>query len=158
MDGVIETPRLRLRPAVTRDVEAIAIAAEATSTGRISALVASQAHWWSEHGYGLWVALPRSDDSLVGWFGLRPGSDATQPELIFGLAPMARGRGLATEAAKAVISFAMALPCVSTVWAATAVDNVASVAVMKRLGMVLESREPLDGVESFIYRSPRNGI
>ncbi len=77
---------------------------------------------------------------------------------MFGLEVSSRGQGLATEAARSVVTYALALPGVMSVWGATAVGNVASAAVMRRIGMSLESEGPLDGVQSFIFRVKSNGI
>jgi RimJ/RimL family protein N-acetyltransferase len=138
--GLLETERLLLRLAVEGDVAGIARAAETTSTTRILASVANQRRWWQEHGYGLWVLLPRGSEFVIGWCGLKPGIDPAHPEIMFGLAPMSRRQGLATEAARAV-------------WGATAKHNGASAAVMTRVGMAFESEGPLDGVQSLIYRA-----
>ncbi len=158
MSGHIDTERLLLRLANEGDVAAIAHAAETTSTARISESIANQTRWWQEHGYGLWVLLPRGTERVIGWCGLRPGADPTHPEIMFGLEPASRGQGLAAEAARAVVAYALALPGVSSVWGATATGNAASAAVMRRVGMAFESESPLDGVQSLVFRARQNGI
>jgi RimJ/RimL family protein N-acetyltransferase len=150
--GLLETERLLLRLAEGGDVAAIALAAETSSTSRISLSVAKQKGYWEERGYGLWVLVPRGSELIVGWCGLKPGANPAHPEIMFGLAPAARGKGLATEAARAVVAYALSLPGVSSVWGATAKGNAASAAVMMRVGMAFESEGPLDGVQSVIYR------
>ena len=158
MLGRIETERLLLRLADEGDVAAIARAAETTSTARISASIANQTRWWQEHGYGLWVLSPRGSERVIGWCGLKPGADPAHPEIMFGLEAASRGQGLATEAAQSVVTYALALPGVSSVWGAAATGNVASAAVMKHIGMSLESEGPLDGVQSLVFRAKSNGI
>lgn len=152
MLGLLETERLLLRLAEEGDVAAIALAAETSSTSRISLSVANQKGCWQECGYGLWVLMPRESELVVGWCGLKPGANPAHPEIMFGLAPAARGKGLATEAVRAVVAYALSLPGVSSVWGATAKGSAASAAVMKRVGMAFESEGPLDGVQSLIYR------
>jgi RimJ/RimL family protein N-acetyltransferase len=154
----IDTERLLLRLAGESDVAAIAHAAESTSTARIFGSIANQTHWWQEHGYGLWVLLPRGSERVIGWCGLKPGADPTHPEITFGLELASRGQGFATEAVRAVVAYALALPGVSSVWGATATGNAASAAVMKRVGMAFESEGPLDGVQSLVFRAKHNGI
>jgi [ribosomal protein S5]-alanine N-acetyltransferase len=144
-----------MRPAKTDDVAGITVVANDASLDRIASFVARQTHWWAAHGYGLWVLQLRSNMALVGWCGLRPGDDASSPEVLYGLAESSRGAGLATEALKAVINFALEIPNVSSIWAATAIGNVASAAVMRRGGMTFEKRALLDGVDSYIYRYSR---
>ena len=158
MLGRIDTERLLLRLAEEGDIAAIARAAETASTTRISASVANQSRWWQQHGYGLWVLLPRGGDRVLGWCGLKPGTDPAHPEIMFGLGVESRGQGLATEAVRSVVSYALALPGVSSVWGATVPGNTASAAVMRRVGMSLESEGPLDGVQSLVFRVRSNGI
>ena len=158
MSGRIDTQRLLLRLADEGDVPAIARAAETTLTARISASIENQTRWWQEYGYGLWVLLPRGSERVIGWCGLKPGADPAHPEIMFGLEAASRGQGFATEAARSVVAYALALPGVSSVWGATVPGNAASAAVMKRIGMSLESEAPLDGVSSLVFRAKNNGI
>lgn len=153
--GAIETERLLLRLAEHEDIGTLARVAEARTTDRISATIESQPAVWEQHGYGLWVIVPRMEMRLVGWCGLKPGSTPHKPEIMFGLEAESRRQGFATEAVRAVIAFALARPDVESVWGATATGNLASAAVMKRAGMVLETAGALDGVPSFIFRVAR---
>jgi RimJ/RimL family protein N-acetyltransferase len=77
---------------------------------------------------------------------------------MFGLEAASRGQGFATEAAQSVVTYALALPGVSSVWGAAAVGNAASAAVMRRIGMSLESEGALDGVQSLVFRAKNHGI
>lgn len=61
-------------------------------------------------------------------------------ELGYLLAPDARGRGLATEAARAAVAFAFDAMDVWRVEAETTPHNLASQAVMRRLGFMFEAR------------------
>ena len=77
---------------------------------------------------------------MLPGFGGEPDSEAAQrntPEigLFWMLSPKHRGKGYATEAARALISFAFADMNVRRIVATTEYDNLASVAVMKRLNM-----------------------
>jgi len=87
---------------------------------------------------------------------LKPGSTPDKPEIMFGLEAESRRQGFATEAVKAVIAFALTKPDVQSVWGATASGNLASAAVMKRAGMVLETAGVLDGIPSYIFRVARS--
>ena len=131
--------------------------AGAKNLERIAPFVSTQLRCWSTHGYGLWVILIQGDSTVTGWCGLRPGDTPLQPEALYGLGSAAQGKGYATEALRAVISFAFSVPGVSSVWAATGIGNTSSVAVMKRAGMLFERQEELDGVDSSMYRINRNG-
>jgi ribosomal-protein-alanine N-acetyltransferase len=57
-----------------------------------------------EHGFSLWAAVDRSDDSLIGRCGLLPQSlqGREEVEIAYLIARTHWGRGLATEAALAI--------------------------------------------------------
>ncbi|HEV2363850.1 MAG TPA: GNAT family N-acetyltransferase [Caulobacteraceae bacterium] len=97
-------------------------------------------------GYGMWAAERKSDGAVIGSIGVRrvrpewnhPLSGST--ELGWRLARPAWGAGYASEGAAAALAWAWANLPVDEIVAFTAVPNVRSQAVMKRLGMI---REPL---------------
>ncbi|WP_130175897.1 GNAT family N-acetyltransferase [Cryobacterium sp. SO1] len=91
------------------------------------------------HGFGLW-ALERGDTGeFIGFTGLAPmlegipGSDGV--EVGWRLARAAWGRGFATEAAAAALSWAFTELALAEVNSITAVLNIRSRRVMERLGM-----------------------
>lgn len=108
---------------------------------------------FAAHGYGLWLVLRADGEEAMGWCGLKAGPDPALPELMYGLMPPARGKGLATEAVCAVLAHAMALPGVTEVWGAARPTNPASARVMERAGLVFAGRSLLDGAEYDVYRT-----
>jgi RimJ/RimL family protein N-acetyltransferase len=94
----------------------------------------------SQNGWGLWAA--EFEGAFIGFVGVsRPRFEADFTpcvELGWRLAHHAQGRGLATEAARAVLQFARAeLPNESIV-SFTVPANLPSRRVMEKLGLVLE--------------------
>jgi RimJ/RimL family protein N-acetyltransferase len=86
------------------------------------------------------------DDTVIGSINLKgPPSDRGDVEIGWGLIVEARGRGLATEAARAVIEWAFESPEVRRVIATIPSDNERSQKVARRLGMqpTLERRRDL---------------
>lgn len=107
-----------------------------------------------EEGLGGWVVLDRSSGTLVGFAALirrEPGD----PELMYGLAPEWWGRGIATEAGRAVLAYAFSALNCERVTAATDVPNVASARVMERLGMRFTHRATLNGLDTVFYEVRR---
>ena len=151
--AILNTPRCHLRPAVLADESLVRVAAADTS--RIGQLMVHSAQWWVAHHYGLWILVDVKSHQPIGWCGLRPGDSPLNPELFYGLAPSAQGKGLASEAARAAVHYALTLPGIESVWAATRIDHAVSIAVMERIGMVFERRGNLDVVESVVYRIRR---
>lgn len=103
-------------------------------------------------GIGQWLLFERGRaDEAVGFAGLRPFRGSEVPQLLYGLAPHARGRGLATEAAAAVVSYAFERLGFAHVVASTDEPNRASVAVMQRLGMTPVEPLPVDGRATLFF-------
>jgi [ribosomal protein S5]-alanine N-acetyltransferase len=142
----LETTRLRLRPFRAADVGLVhALWTDADvrrflfddrrlspedTRSRIEASLAN----FEQHGYGLWLAFARDGGALVGFAGLLRAEEAP-PNLIYGIAPDFWGRGYATEAARAVLDYALTLPGLAKVAADVDEPNTASVRVLEKLGM-----------------------
>lgn len=103
------------------------------------ALAARADALFDQHGYGLWALEHASSGTFLGFTGLAPmpvgipGSGGV--EVGWRLAREFRGRGYATEAARAALGFAFGELALSEVHSITAVINLPSRAVMERLGM-----------------------
>ena len=89
---------------------------------------------FEQHGYGLWLVLARDTGCLVGFAGLLR-SEGDTPNLIYGIHPDFWGEGYATEAARAVLSYALEKLALPKVKADVDEPNVASVRVLEKLGM-----------------------
>jgi RimJ/RimL family protein N-acetyltransferase len=61
---------------------------------------------FEQSGWGLWTLHLAADAPLIGVCGLAPFGHAPGVELLFSLAPIHRSKGLATEAATAVLTHA----------------------------------------------------
>jgi ribosomal-protein-alanine N-acetyltransferase len=85
-------------------------------------------------GYGLWLIREREGGALAGTAGLRPLEELGL-EVIYSLAPSAWGKGYATEAARAVVDYALGPLGLPEVLAEIDAGNRASAAVAERLGM-----------------------
>jgi [ribosomal protein S5]-alanine N-acetyltransferase len=152
LDDIDELHALWTRPEVRRylwdDQTITRERAEATVREFMSA---------EDEGIGGWLVLDRSSGTLMGFAALirrEPGD----PELMYGLAPDWWGRGVATEAARAVLTHAFsALDC-ARVTAATDVPNAASARVMERLGMRFTHRGPLNGLDTVFYELRRDDV
>jgi RimJ/RimL family protein N-acetyltransferase len=132
---VLETERLLLRRPTAED-----------------AGMAYHLEQWERAGIGKFVVVRRADGVTVGRVGIQllhpetwqPAGETGVPELGWTLHPEHRGRGYATEAARAVRDWYQAERLVSLI----PPDNVASQAVARRLGAVpgAEVHLPRDGM------------
>jgi [ribosomal protein S5]-alanine N-acetyltransferase len=88
----------------------------------------------TEPGGGLWALHDRASGAFVGYCGVDPGEDTDEPELTYALLPTWWGRGLATEAARAVLD--LADRTLSELAATADPANIASLRILAHLGFV----------------------
>lgn len=85
--------------------------------------------------FGVWVMIERDDQSVVGDIGfLGPPDGAGSIEVGYSVIPDRRRRGYATEAAGAMVEWAISQSGVRTVVAGCDSDNAPSVRTLERLG------------------------
>jgi RimJ/RimL family protein N-acetyltransferase len=156
---MIETERLILRPYADADRAPFAEINGHPEVGRWLAGVLDReasdalmdrinAHI-SEHGFGFWAAERRSDGRLVGAIGLLVVRDGALPcgpavEIGWRLHPDAQGQGLASEGAAAALAWGFLRLPVDEIVAFTAQGNLASRAVMRRIGMAHDPARDFD--------------
>lgn len=161
----LTTDRLLIRPLVAQDLDAVqeVYGDSPGGTGR-----AERERWllWTTLGYGELARLQqppygdrgivlRETGRLIGLCGFVPCLDAfaqlpafgaaaapspasTEFGLYWAIAPSDRRRGYATEASRALIDYAFRRLRLQRIIATTTADNLASIAVMRRLGMRIE--------------------
>lgn len=94
---------------------------------------------------GVWAAIEKSSGDFLGWFSLRPDDDpARGGDLGYRLRRPAWGRGLATEAARALLDRAFRDLNLPRAYATTYEHNLASRRVLEKLGMRLVRRFRLE--------------
>ena len=152
MDHVLSTERLVLRPVTTDDhaallahwtqpdVRRFLFDGAALSAAEVTETIGESVADVAARGYGIWLielgsgAALAGSAPLVGTAGLRPLEESGL-EIFYSLAPGAWGRGYATEAARAVVEYGLGPLGLPEVLAEVDEGNIASVAVVKRLGM-----------------------
>jgi [ribosomal protein S5]-alanine N-acetyltransferase len=146
VDHFLTTERLVLRPVTAPDHAALLALWTAPEVRRflfdgavlspaeITGVIEDSVRDFAAAGYGLWLIRERDGTGLVGAAGLRPLEDLGL-EVFYGLAPGAWGRGFATEAARAVVEYALGPLGLTEVLAEVDEGNAASAAVLRRLGM-----------------------
>jgi RimJ/RimL family protein N-acetyltransferase len=107
---------------------------------------------WAWRGYGPYALEERAGGAVVGLAGLWFPNDWSEPEIKWALVPAARGRGYASEAARAVRAMARErLPGVRLI-SLIALGNEASVRVAVAAGASLEREIDFRGGRAAIYR------
>ena len=146
MSCVLETTRLQLRPCQLEDIQLVhtlwtsdrirffLFDNRVISSDEAQSFVEDSLANFEQHGYGLWLVFMRDIDHLVGVAGFLPSEEGT-PSLIYGVHPDRWGNGYATEAASAVLSYALENLALPKVRADVDEPNIASVRVLEKLGM-----------------------
>lgn len=146
VDHVLKTERLVLRPVTVHDhtallahstdpeVRQFLFDGAVLSAEEVLAVIADSESTFASDGYGLWAIQEPSRPALAGMAGLRLLDDLGI-EIVYSLAPPAWGKGYATEAARAVLDYALGTLALPEVLAEVDEGNAASVAVVERLGM-----------------------
>ena len=146
MSHVLTTERLVLRPVTTGDhatllahwtapdVREFLFDGEILSSATTGQVIDDSERDFAATGYGLWLVFERETSGLAGTAGLRPLEDLGI-EILYSLTAQARGKGYATEAAGAVLDYALGVLGLPEVLAEIDAGNQASVAVVTRLGM-----------------------
>lgn len=82
------------------------------------------------------AVIDKATGGLIGWVGLGPLEfDPARIELYYGLSEACWGRGLATEAGRAMLDFGFRTLALPEIVAVASPENKASVRVLEKLGM-----------------------
>ncbi len=145
MTIAIETPRLIIRSVTMADVEGV-MASWKLDEGPISHTEAGQKVSWmlSNHAQNrlgkvvhLCLAIIlKGTGGFIGWCGLDHRDQAkADPALFYLLKAAYWGKGLATEAAQALLGYAFGEMGLSSIHGGAAPENLASKRVMEKIGM-----------------------
>lgn len=102
--------------------------------------------------FGLYRA---EDEQFIGGMGLHREPDAHLAELGYWIAVPHWGRGYASEAARAVISFGFETLELEKIYARTMSDNPASERVMTKNGMIFEGEFKREAVKDGVFKDLR---
>jgi RimJ/RimL family protein N-acetyltransferase len=125
-----------------------------TVRGQIEWSVAS----FEERGFGHFTVHLGAVPGFIGFAGLRPIGTLPEVELLYALHPGYWGRGLATEAARAVLRFGFTEAGLAEILAGSDPPNVASFRVMQRLGMTFLRNTEIGGRPARYYRITREAF
>ncbi len=162
MAQVLGTRRLLLAPLTAADTDALhglwttpevrhfLWDGEVIPHERTAAIVAESARLFAVHGFGLWGARLRDGSSLVGFGGYWYFRDPPELALLYGMAAEHWGQGLATELARAVMTYGLTVLGFPEIRASTDVGNQASARVLEKLGLGFERRAVVGGLDRVV--------
>jgi [ribosomal protein S5]-alanine N-acetyltransferase len=162
---VIETKRLFLRELAPSDDAAVAAmfadpdvmkfvgAGGVLELEDAQRMIERERKHYAERGWGQWATVERATGRMVGVCGLIEWPDidgAEELEVAYLLAKPYWGKGYATEVAAVILERALEIrpDPISLIY----VDNAASIAVAKKIGMVHQRDVPFAGSTIGLYR------
>jgi [ribosomal protein S5]-alanine N-acetyltransferase len=144
---------LNSEPLTMRFVGGVRTPAEsAAELGRI--LAASVSH--ESQACGGWAIRLAADRTFVGRVGIKRAAETGEHELLYAVREAFRRRGLASEAAAAVVGRTFERD-VAKVIACASPENEASIALMRKIGMTFERRARMYGEDVVVYAALRRG-
>lgn len=160
----IRTERLLLRPVTADDIDdLVALHDDPLVAEYLGARdrewyewrIAASLEEWKLRGHGFVVIADAGSGRFLGRGGFKFWPEFGETELGWVLRPQARGRGIATEAARALLDWGFEELPVPYVTAMIRPGNEASIAVAERLGMSPSREDELRGDEVVVYSIDR---
>jgi RimJ/RimL family protein N-acetyltransferase len=163
--NVIETERLTLRRLTMNDLDALAAIyadAEVRKYFPEGVLTYEQTKeelewiinvYYGQYGFGLWATMLKETNEFIGRCGLLPWTidGREEVEVAYLLAKEHWGRGLGTEAARAILAYGFGELRLSRLICLIDPANEASVKVAMKIGMSLEREAEIDGEPTLVY-------
>jgi [ribosomal protein S5]-alanine N-acetyltransferase len=161
----IETPRLILREFDRSDLPALTPIFADPQVMKFSTMgiySISQTEKAIDHfidsynrlGFGFWAVILKESNLLIGYCGLAIDriDNQDEPEIGYRLNSKFWGKGFATEAASASIEYGFDRIKLPYILGAAQPKNIASVRVLKKLGMTFEKETIFRGVAMDVYK------
>jgi RimJ/RimL family protein N-acetyltransferase len=92
---------------------------------------------YRNYGYGRWACVLKASGEVIGFAGLKYLADSQEVDIGYRLLPTYWGQGLATEACRAILDYGRTRLGLERIIGLVDPENVASVRVLEKLGLVL---------------------
>lgn len=102
-------------------------------------------------GYGRWACVLKASGEVIGFCGLKYLPELSCVDVGFRFLPGYWGRGLATEACRASLSFGFGVLELDRIFAFVLPENGASIRVLEKVGMRPAGRVDYDGQTALRY-------
>ena len=146
MKFILETPRLLLREfeitdaesffQLNNDPEVVRYTGDVAfkNIDEAKALIENYVPY-QKYGYGRWSVILQETDELIGWCGLKFQEDTKLIDLGYRFFKKHWNNGYATEAARACVEYGFQKLGMTEIMARAMKENIASIEVMKKIGM-----------------------
>ena len=111
-----------------------------------------------EENLGRWAVHLNENNQLIGWCGLKYRPELDETDLGYRFIKSAWSQGYATEAAAATLQYGFKILQLKTITGRAHINNIASLAFLKKIGMQFIREENIDHcpVKIFVAENSRN--
>lgn len=102
---------------------------------------------------GRWALHLKTDQSFVGWCGLKKRTDLDEIDLGYRLLPSAWGNGYATEAAGACLDYGLSTLNIGEITGRAHIENTASITVLQKIGMTYQRESIVEGCKVKVFKA-----
>lgn len=128
------------------------------SLAKVRRLIEKQQKHWEEHGFGWWALALQDTDQLIGWCGLNFLPETDEVELKYLLAEEFWGDGIATEASRVSLNYALTATDLDQIIGLLHPENTASQRVLEKVGMLFLDKREYFGMECLRYIGERETL
>lgn len=107
---------------------------------------------YQKYGVGRLAVKDKSTHEFIGWCGLKYSPDAHEYDIGFRYFRRYWNKGYATETAQKCLDYGFDTLQIEEIVGRAMKDNIASIKVLRKLGMTFKETFDFDGQEGLIYR------
>lgn len=160
---LLETPRLLLRHKVLEDApfflelnsdpEVIKYTGDGAfkNLEEAETIVRYVISQYEKNGYGRWLVSLKETGEPLGWCGLKYHDESGDTDLGYRFMKQHWGKGYATEAGRACLEYGFGTLGLNRIIGRAATGNLASIQVLKKLGMTFFGEDYLHDSPAYIY-------
>ncbi|QBA64958.1 GNAT family N-acetyltransferase [Muriicola soli] len=137
-DDAEDMLRLHSHPEVQRYTGEAVI----TTGAGIREKIEEKMHDYITYGYGRWATVLKDGNQFIGWSGLAYLPEFDEIDVGYRFLPQFWGKGLATEATRAILGYAFSDLELERIVAIAMKENRASIRVMEKAGMHFDKYAP----------------
>ena len=106
---------------------------------------------YDKFGFGRWAVIRRSDDTFLGWCGIKYSTKLKEYDIGFRFFKKYWNQGYATESARACMEYGFEQLRISEIVGRAMLENKASIRVLEKLGMTYWRPMDFEGHPGVVY-------
>lgn len=106
---------------------------------------------YKKYGFGRWAVISKETNEYLGWCGLKYSADEDEFDIGFRFHQRFWNKGFASETARACIQLGFEKLNMETIVGRAMKENLASIRVLEKCGLTLQSDYQFDDEEGVIY-------